>query len=185
MIPQGHSKENDSDSKNHADNCPHIFTYESASFQNNSCTLGQVNRFWPDGFSMAAKAAGVGWASYFEMPCSGLSGCAAGLCSCGWPQKIISRRGGAGSLKGGRKIRRPETVFTFIWVSLRGIFSIFVLIFFPSLYVKKNFWNLSSQVPLGGRSADNSISNKVPFPPHCFLFSEQSNAICILFCIYS
>lgn len=29
--------------------------------------------------------------------------------------------GGAGSLKGGRKIREAETVFTFIWVSLRDI----------------------------------------------------------------
>ena len=60
MIPQGHFKENDSDSKNHGDNSSHVFTYKSTCFQNNSCTLGEVNRFWPDGFFMVAKAAGVG-----------------------------------------------------------------------------------------------------------------------------
>lgn len=59
-MPQRYFKENDSDNENESDDTEPILTYKSRHFQNCSCILGQINRFWLDGFSWLLRLAGVG-----------------------------------------------------------------------------------------------------------------------------
>lgn len=84
------------------------------------------------------------------------------------------------------KTRRAKAVLVFLWALVRGIFGIFILILFLFL-CKHRFFFLKPIFPrfLFEKSVDPSNGIKIPLTPHCFLFSEQSNDICILFRIYS